>query len=130
MNRAPPLRSARSWRPSKRSSTSSVPWPPRSPSEANISKAASQTPSLLQRVKRTKTEFQLPYRLGMSRHGAPVRRTQRMPLTVRRLSFIRGAALATVGEKGIENAPFHVRQIASTQCCLPKKKGSLGIIYL
>ncbi len=38
----------------------------------------------------TKTEFQLPYRSGMSRHGAPVRRTQRMPLTVRRLFSIAG----------------------------------------
>jgi hypothetical protein len=56
----------------------------------SISNAASHTPSLLQRVKRTKTEFQLPYRLGMSRRGAPVRRTQRMPLTIRRLSWIGG----------------------------------------
>jgi hypothetical protein len=65
----------------------------------------------------------------MSRHGAPVRRTQRMPLTVRRLPFYRRATLAAIGEKGIENAPFRVRQIASTHCRLPKK-GSLGIIYL
>jgi hypothetical protein len=56
-------------------------------------------------VKRTKAEFQLPYRLGMSRHGAPVRSTHRMPLTVRRLSFI-GGPRSTVGEKWIENAPF------------------------
>ena len=70
------------------------------PSEASISKAASQTPSLLQRVKRTKTEFQLPYRLGMSRHGAPVRRTQRMPLTVRRLPFIGGPRSPRSGRKG------------------------------
>ena len=40
------------------------------PRLASVSNAASHTPSLLQRVKRTKTEFQLPYRLGMSRHGA------------------------------------------------------------
>ena len=41
---------------------------------------------------RTKTEFQLPYRSGMSRQGAPVRRgkIQRMPLTIRRLSEIGG----------------------------------------
>src|SRR5215472_17579732 len=38
----------------------------------SISNAASHTPSLLQRVKRTKTEFQLPYRSGISRQGAPV----------------------------------------------------------
>ena len=37
------------------------------------------------------------------------------------LVFDRLATLATVGEKGIENAPFRVRQIAPTQCCLPKK---------
>ena len=35
-----------------------------------------RTPSLLQRLKRTNTEFQLPYRSGRSRHGAPVRKTQ------------------------------------------------------
>jgi hypothetical protein len=56
------------------------------PRLAKVSNAASHTPSLLQRVKRTKTEFQLPYRADMSRHGAPVRRTQRIPLTVRRLA--------------------------------------------
>ena len=60
------------------------------PRLASVSKAASQTPSLLQRVKRMKTEFQFPYRSGMSRQGAPVRKTQRMPLTVRRLSGIAG----------------------------------------
>jgi len=48
------------------------------PREASISNAASQTPSLLPREKRTKTEFPLPYRSGISRQGAPVRRTQRM----------------------------------------------------
>jgi hypothetical protein len=84
---------------------------------------------VLQRVNRTKTEFQLPYRLGMSRHGAPVRRTQRMPLTVRRLSLTGGATLATVGEKGVENAPFRVRQIAPTQCCLPKKGSFESFTY-
>ena len=44
-------------------------------------------------------------------------------------ALYRRATLAAIGEKGIENAPFRVRQIASTQCRLPKK-GSLGIIYL
>src|SRR5262249_23108286 len=89
------------------------------PRLAKVSNAASHTPSLLQRVKRTKTEFQLPYRSGMSRHGAPVRRTQRIPLTVRRLSGIGGP-----GEQRVENAPFRVRYIAPTQCCL-LQKGSL-----
>ncbi|OAF07550.1 hypothetical protein AYJ54_17685, partial [Bradyrhizobium centrolobii] len=60
------------------------------PRLAKVSNAASQTPDLLQRVKRMKTEFHLPYRSGMSRHGTPVRRTHRMPLTVRRLSRIGG----------------------------------------
>jgi hypothetical protein len=43
-----------------------------------------------------------------------------MPLTVRRLS----AMAATIRKQGVENAPFRVRQIAATQCCLPQK-GSL-----
>ena len=99
------------------------------PSEASISKAASQTPSLLQRVKRTKTEFQLPYRLGMSRHGAPVRRTQRMPLTVRRLPFIGGPRSPRSGRKGSKMRHSASVRSPRTQCRLPKK-GSLGIIYL
>jgi len=57
---------------------------------AAMIKTARATPSLLQREKRTKTAFQLPYRSGISRHGAPVRRTQRMPLTVRCLSATAG----------------------------------------
>src|SRR5246500_1675908 len=70
------------------------------PRLAKVSNTASHTPSLLQRVKRTKTEFQLPYRFGMSRQGAPVRRTQRMPLTVRRLSFIGGPRSPRSGRSG------------------------------
>ena len=71
------------------------------PRLARVSNAASHTPSLLQRVKRTKTEFQLPYRSGISRHGAPVRRTQRMPLTVRRLSEIGGPRSPRSGSNGL-----------------------------
>src|SRR5580704_17287053 len=71
------------------------------PRLASVSKTASHTPSLLQRVKRTKTEFQLPYRSGMSRHGAPVRRTQRMPLTVRRLSKMAGPRSPRSGSNGL-----------------------------
>ena len=70
------------------------------PRLASVSKAASQTPSLLQRVKRMKTEFQFPYRSGMSRQGAPVRKTQRMPLTVRRLSGIAGPRSPRSGSNG------------------------------
>jgi hypothetical protein len=55
---------------------------------------------LFQRVNRPKTEFQLPYRSGMSRHGAPVRRTQRMPLTVRRLLSIAGPRSPLSGSSG------------------------------
>src|SRR6516162_6625520 len=29
-------------------------------------------------------------------------------------------AFATIRKQGVENAPFRVRQIAATQCCLPK----------
>ena len=35
--------------------------------------AAAHAPRLLQRVKQTNTEFQLPCLTGMSRHGAPAR---------------------------------------------------------
>src|SRR5262249_31495126 len=34
------------------------------------------------------------------------------------------AAFATIRKQGVENAPFRVRQIAATQCCL-SQKGSL-----
>jgi hypothetical protein len=95
------------------------------PRLSSVSNAASNTPSLLQRVKRTKTEFQLPYRFGMSRHGAPVRRTQRIPLTVRRFALDRRPALAPVGEQGIEKAPFRVRQIAPTKRLPPSVKAAL-----
>src|SRR6516164_440167 len=70
------------------------------PRLASVSNAASHTPSLLQRVKRTKTEFQLPYRSGISRQGAPVRSTQRMPLTVRRLSTMAGPRSPRFGSNG------------------------------
>jgi hypothetical protein len=56
------------------------------------------TPSLLHRVKRTKAEFQLPYRLGMSRHGAPVRSTHRMPLTSAACPLSAGRARHDRGE--------------------------------
>jgi len=45
-------------------------------------------------------------------------------LTVRRLSSISGPRSPRSGEKGIENPPLRVRQIAATQCCL-LQKGSL-----
>jgi hypothetical protein len=41
----------------------------------------------------------------------------------------RRAALAAVGEKWIENAPFRVRQIAPTQCCLLKKAALESFTY-
>jgi hypothetical protein len=70
------------------------------PRLAKVSKTASHTPSLLQRVKRTNTEFQLPYRSGRSRQGAPVRRIQKIPLTVRRLSGIDGPRSPRSGSNG------------------------------
>jgi hypothetical protein len=71
------------------------------PRVASVSNAASQTPSLLQREKRTTTEFQLPYRSGISRQGAPVRRTQRMRLIVRRLSATAGPRSPRSGSNGL-----------------------------
>jgi len=85
-----------------------VGWRPRF---ARVSNAASHTPSLLQRVNRTKTEFQLPYRSGMSRHGAPVRRTQRMPLTVRRLLSIAGPRSPRSGSSG--SKMYHCSSVRS-----------------
>src|SRR6266511_2678285 len=70
------------------------------PRLASVSNTASHTPSLLQRVKRTKAEFHLPYRSGRSRHGAPVRNTQRMPFIVRRLSAMAGPRSPRSGSKG------------------------------
>jgi hypothetical protein len=52
-----------------------------------IAPMARRTLGKLARVKRTKTEFQLPYGSGMSRDGAPVLRTQRILLTVRLEQF-------------------------------------------
>jgi len=47
---------------------------------------ASQMPASLQRRKRWYTVIHLPYLSGTSRHGAPVRRCQRIPFTIGRLS--------------------------------------------
>src|SRR5271167_615199 len=49
-------------------------------------KSRSQTPSLDQREKRTKTLFQLPKTSGRSRHGEPVRANQSTASTNSRLS--------------------------------------------
>ena len=99
-----------------------VSWRPKN--FARISNAASHTPILLQRVKRTKTEFQLPYGSGMSRQGAPVRRTQRMPLTIRRLSEIGGPRSPRSGSKGLRMCHSEFVRSPATECCLPQK-GSL-----
>jgi hypothetical protein len=53
---------------------------------ASVAATASQTPASLQRRKRWYTVIHLPYFSGTSRHGAPVRMRQRMPLTMGRLS--------------------------------------------
>src|SRR5262249_818470 len=84
------------------------------PRLARVSNAASHTPSLLQRVNRTKTEFQLPYRSGMSRHGAPVRRTPRMPLTLRRLLSIAGPRSPRSGSSGSKMCHHQLRQHIQT----------------
>src|SRR5690606_496057 len=55
-------------------------------SRVSSANTRSQTPFLAQRVKRLCTLFHLPYRSGSSLHCAPDRRTQRTPLTNRRLS--------------------------------------------
>jgi hypothetical protein len=105
------------------------------PREASVSNAASQTPSwMLLRtspIRRLSDSIvtdrvPLPYRSGISRQDAPVRRTQN---AVDRSSPVRngGTAFAPIGEQWVENTPFRVRQIASTQCRL-LKKGSPGII--
>jgi hypothetical protein len=86
-------------------------------------------PELLHRVKRTKVEFQSPYRLGMLRQGAPVRSTHRMPLTVRRLSFIGGPRSPQSGRSGSKMR--HSQSVRSPRLKAASfRKGSLGIIYL
>jgi len=92
------------------------------PRLAKVSNAASHTPSLLQRVKRTKTEFAVS--LG---HVAPRSAGAQNPEnTVGRSPLFRDrwTTFAPVWEQRVENAPFRVRQIAPTQCCL-LQKGSL-----
>jgi hypothetical protein len=54
---------------------------------ASVVATASQRPALHQRRKHRHTLFQLPYRSGRSRHGAPVRNRHRMPLIVARRSI-------------------------------------------
>ena len=99
-------------------------WSAGGPREASVSKTASHTPSLLQRVKRTKTEFQLPYRSGMSRRRASAQTPPQN--AVGRSPLVRDGrtTFAPIRQQWIENAPFRVRQIAPTQCCL-LQKGSL-----
>ena len=53
---------------------------------ASLEATASQMPASLQRRKRWYTVIHLPYFSGTSRHGAPVRRRQRIPFTMGRLS--------------------------------------------
>jgi hypothetical protein len=65
----------------------------------------------------------------MSRQGAPVRRTQRMPLNRPALVGNGWAALAAVGEQWVQNVPFRVRQIAPIHCYLPKKGSFESFTY-
>jgi len=81
-------------------------------------RAEAQTPSLLQRVKRTNTGFQLPYLAGMSRQGDRVRKTHRMPLTVRRLSEIGGPRSPRLRSRG-----SNMRHSASVRT--PRHKAAL-----
>lgn len=74
--------------------------PAEGPRLAGISNAASLTPSLFPRAKRTRTEVQSRYSIGMPSQGALGRGTQTMPLTVRRLSFSGGPRSPRPGSKG------------------------------
>src|SRR5207247_8059761 len=99
------------------------------PRPASVSNTASHPPSLLQRVKRTKAEVHLPYCSGRSRHGAPVRNTQRMPFIVRRLSTMAGPRSPRSGSKGLRiRHSASVRSPRLTAALL--QKGSLeSFIY-
>ena len=83
------------------------------PRLASVSKTASHTPSLLHRMKRTKTEFQLPYRSDTSRHGAPVRRLS----AVRRLSGTAGPRSPRSGSPSASS-----RKAALNQTPIPLSK--------
>lgn len=49
---------------------------------------------------------------GRSRHGAPERRTQKMPLSTRR-SFTRGTPRGLFGRNGLMAAPFIIREFVA-----------------
>jgi hypothetical protein len=76
-------------------------------------------------VKRTNAEFQLSYPASMSRHGARVRTTQRMPLIAPCLSEIDGPTFAPIRKEGSKIRHSRVRLIAPTHSC-PHQKGNLN----
>jgi hypothetical protein len=89
----PPFPPAASWcarttEPSMREPTSST-------STRSSLKSRSQMPRFDQRSKRLYTVFQLPYRSGMSRHGAPVFTRHRTALTKKRSPLLAGGPRLT-----------------------------------
>ena len=78
---------------------------------ANVVATASHTPAWLQRRKRWYTVIHLPYFSGTSRHGAPVRMRQRIPLTMARLSCAGRALRPRSGG----NRSFNSRHSASVK---------------
>ncbi len=69
------------------------------PRLASVSKAAPDT-ELAPAREAYEDRIPISVSLGMSRQGAPVRKTQRMPLTVRRLSGIAGPRSPRSGSNG------------------------------
>src|SRR6266545_2897218 len=68
----------------------------------------------------------LPYRSGRSRHGAPVRNTQRMPFIVRRLSPMAGPRSPRSGSKRLRmRHSVSVRSPRLTRCP-PSRKAALN----
>lgn len=89
----------------------------RGPNFAGVSNAASHKSSLLQRLKHTNGTFQPPYGSGMSFHGTPERRTQRMSPTVCRLSRTGGRRSLRPGRN--RSGIRHYKSLRSPRLSVP-----------
>src|SRR5215211_113955 len=90
--------------------------PAASPAAVSAAKMRSQIPACCQRRKREYTVCHGPYRSGKSRHGAPVRSRQRMPLSTVRWSWLgRPVSGRAGGSNGSSRA--HCSSVSSCRRC-------------
>src|SRR5579875_3392476 len=84
----------------------------------------SQTPALRHRTKRLEQVVGGPYSLGSARHGAPVRKTQKIPFRTRR-SSTRGTPRGLFGSNGAITP--HPKSVSSYPCMIkPSQTESLN----